>query len=113
MVRKEIVGGGIAAAVIILVLVVISSQDLMESKETKIAVKPTDIAEFSAVQYGNELSLSMSLGDIIPESLDDIPLSEDAIGLGYGWFGVLINFEMNIKVFKFELLMKIYSIVLR
>ena len=93
MVRKEIVGGAIAAAaVIILVSLVIPSEDLIESevvvKETKIAVKPTDIAEFSAVQYGDELSLSMSLGDIIPESLDDIPLSEDSIGFGYGWFGV-------------------------
>jgi len=97
MVRKEIIGGAVAAIIIIFVVLVLPSEDVMDSevvvKETKIAVKPTDIADLSAVQFGNELSLSMSLGDIIPESLDDIPLSENAIGFGYGWFEVTKTIE--------------------
>ena len=97
--RKIFLGTITAAAVIVFVLLVTIPEDITKlvtipEDTTKSVVeeekewhKPTDIVEFSAVQYGNELTLSMSLGDIIPESLDEIPLSEDAVAFGYGWFG--------------------------
>ena len=89
MVRKEIIGGSIAAAIAIIFVLVLTTTTVPEIQEKQfIKTDPTYIVDFGAVQYENELSLTMSLGDDVPQDISDIPLSESALGFAYGWFGI-------------------------
>ena len=92
MKKKPIMVSGIAV-IIAIIVIGITTQDLTtitvpEIQEKQfIKINPTDIVDFSAVQFGNELSLTMTIGDDVPITIDEIPLSDSAIGFGYGWYG--------------------------
>ena len=91
--KKKIIMVSSIAVIIAILVIGITTQDLadlvvpVKQEQKELKTKTTDIVDFDAVQFGNELSLSMSIGNIIPETIDEIPLSESAIGFAYGWFG--------------------------
>lgn len=97
MLSKKIIAGGIGAAVAVAVVILsvvyfgdmgkANIVDFEKEEHITIANKPQDVLSMSAEQYGNELSLSMIANGTIPQSLDELSLSESAIGFGYGWFG--------------------------
>jgi len=97
MLPKKIIAGGIGAAVAVAVVILsvvyfgdMERTDIADFEKEEyiiIANKPQDVLSMSAEQYGNELSLSMIVNGTIPQSLDELSLSESAIGFGYGWFG--------------------------
>jgi len=103
--KKIIAGAGAAVAVAVVILSVVYFGDMeraniVDFKKAEyiiIANEPQDVLSLSAVQYGNELSLSMIANGTIPQSLDELSLSESAIGFGYGWFG-----SGNIQAEHFE-----------
>jgi len=81
------------AVIIAIIVIGITTQDLtdfevpIKQEQKELKTKTTDIVGFDAVQFGNELSLSMTIGDDVPITIDEIPLSDSAIGFAYGWFG--------------------------
>ena len=86
------IAASVAVAIALILIVGVTSQDLTidipKQEQTKIVkTKSTDIVDFDAVQFSNELSLSMHTGNTIPQTIEDIPLSDSSIGFAYGWLG--------------------------
>jgi len=92
MAKKTMILASVAVAIALILVVGVTSQDLTidipkEEQAEILKTKPTDIVDFDAVQFGNELSLSMHIGNTIPQTIEDIPLSDSSIGFAYGWLG--------------------------
>jgi len=97
MTKTVIIGIGIAAAVVVAVLTLVISSDVEPITQPEIVPQiqeqilsdgPVSVVDFTAVQYGDEITLTMTIGGEMPQTIDEISLSESAIGFGYGWFGV-------------------------
>ena len=95
MASKAIIGGGIAAAVAIVFVIFVVSSDTISNVSPETAEKelipsndPVNVIDFTAVQFGDIITLDMTIGAAMPDTIDEILLSDSAIGFGYGWFGV-------------------------
>ena len=92
MASKAIIGGGIAVVAIIFVIFVVSSGTIsnvspVAEKELIPSNDPVDVIDFTAVQFGDVITLDMTIGAAMPDTIDEMSLSESATGFGYGWFG--------------------------
>lgn len=94
MARRKILPGAIVAGVTISIIVILVATNLSEmempakqDEKEILKTKSTEVIGLAAVQIGNQLSLLMSTGDDTPQTLDEITLSDSAIGFGYGWLG--------------------------
>ena len=95
MASKAIIGGGIAAAIAIVFVIFVVSSDTISNVSPETAEKelipsndPVDVIDFTAVQFGDVITLNMTIGAAMPDTFHDISLSDSAIGFGYGWFGI-------------------------
>ena len=97
MTKIAIIGVGIAAAVVVAVLTLVISSDVESITQPEIVPQiqeqilsddPVSVVDFTALQYGDEITLTMTIGGEMPQTIDEISLSDSAIGFGYGWFGV-------------------------
>ena len=90
---KKIITISSIAVIIAIIVIGITTQDLtdfevpVKQEQKELKTKATDIVDFDAVQFSNELSLLMHTGGTIPQTIEDIPLSDSSIGFAYGWLG--------------------------
>jgi len=95
MTKSYIIAGAVAAAVAIVLVIFVVSSDTISNVSPETAEKelipsndPVDVVDFTAVQFGDEITFHMTIGAEMPQTFDEISLSDSAIGFGYGWFGV-------------------------
>lgn len=94
MTKKVVIVGGIAAAIAIVFVIFVVSSGTISNVSPETAEKelipsndPVDVVDFTAVQFGDVITLNMTIGAPMPDTFHEISLSDSAIGFGYGWFG--------------------------